>query len=121
MTMPGRNEKNVMSFRVESHSARPRLRLHIINDVKLIRGVFMDNGKRRGSSRRSEGVACFRIEETGIGTRTNARGGNHFASVSIHHHQLLVVADRKQTPILLINRQSGWSNARRKRPAVQHL
>ena len=102
--MPGGDEKNVVSFRVESHGPGARLRLNIVYDVKFIRRILVNNGKSCGPAGRGKRVGCIRVEQTGIGARTDAWGGNHVALICIHHYQFLVIADRKQTAILLIHR-----------------
>src|SRR5258708_13651526 len=80
----------------------------------------MNHGEVSRFAVRAENELRIRIEACSIGVLPDWEGCHHRAGVRVHHHHFLVTADRKQSPILLIEGESRGLFAARERPAMKY-
>ena len=66
VAMPGSDEKNVVSFRVESHGPGARLRLNIVYDVKFIRRILVNHARDRAAAKRGGPAQKLSLDEVAV-------------------------------------------------------
>ena len=109
-----------MRLWIERHRARAELRRDIAHRRVLIRRVLVNHGEVSRFAVGAENQLGIRIEACCIGVLPDGHGRHYLTGVGIHDHHLLVAADGKQSPVLLIECQSGWLFAARERPAMKY-
>src|SRR4051812_38387866 len=117
----GRDDVDIVSFRVESHGAGGLLCGDCFRNTKLRRGFLFDHRENSILAAGGKGQSGFLIEGGGVDAFADWRSRKNLAAVGIHYSHHLVVASNKQTAILAIHGEPAGTLAGRERPFRFHF